>query len=89
MAVGATGEQIQLQFLGEAVMLSLFGGLVGVFLGMGGTIVIGRMLEWPMQISLQAIVMAAMFSVGVGIFFGYYPARRASDLDPIETLRYE
>ena len=89
MAVGATGEQIQMQFLGEAIMLSLFGGLAGVFLGIGGTMVLGRMLQWPMQISPGAITLAAVFSVGVGVFFGYYPARKASGLDPIETLRYE
>ncbi len=89
MAVGATDQQIQIQFLGEAVMLSLCGGFAGVFLGIGGSVMLGRMLEWPMEVSLEAILIATLFSVGVGVFFGYYPARRASALDPIETLRYE
>jgi putative ABC transport system permease protein len=89
VAVGATEEAIQLQFLGESVMLSLVGGGAGVLLGVIGTLVIGSTLGWPMQMSLKAVVVAALFSVGVGVFFGYYPARKASLLDPIEALRFE
>jgi putative ABC transport system permease protein len=89
VAVGATEEAIQLQFLGESVMLSLVGGAAGVLFGFIASYVVGKMLEWPMETSLQAIVVAAMFSIAVGIFFGYYPARKASLLDPIEALRYE
>jgi len=89
VAVGATEEAIQLQFLGESVMLSLVGGAAGVLLGLVGSGFVGRTLGWPMQMSLEAVAVAVAFSVAVGVFFGYYPARKASRLDPIESLRYE
>src|SRR6516162_6714924 len=89
VAVGATEAAIRLQFLGESVMLSLVGGTAGVLLGIAGTVVAGRALEWPMKLSPQAVLVAALFSVAVGVFFGYYPARKASLLDPIEALRAE
>ena len=89
VAVGATEEAIQLQFLGESVMLSLVGGGAGVLLGLLGSYLVGRTLKWPMQMSLEAVAVAALFSVAVGVFFGYYPARKASLLDPIEALHYE
>ena len=89
VAVGATEGAIRLQFLGEAVMLSLIGGAGGVLLGMAGSFLIGRSFGWSMEISLEAIGIAVLFSVGVGVFFGYYPARKASLLDPIDALRYE
>jgi putative ABC transport system permease protein len=89
VAVGATEQAIQLQFLGESVMLSLVGGFAGVLFGVLGSYVVGQALKWPMETSMQAIVVAAVFSIAVGVFFGYYPARKASLLDPIEALRYE
>ncbi len=89
VAVGATEEAIQLQFLGESVMLSLVGGAAGVLFGVLGSYLVGQTLRWQMPISLDAVVIAAFFSVAVGVFFGYYPARKASLLDPIEALRYE
>jgi putative ABC transport system permease protein len=89
MSIGATDSDVAKQFLGEAVMLSLFGGLLGVLLGIAGSFLLGRTLRWPMEIPPQAIGIAALFAVGVGIFFGFYPARKASKLDPIEALRYE
>ena len=89
VAVGATEEAIQIQFLGESVMLSLVGGAAGVLLGIAGSFFIGRALSWPMEMSPQAVVLAALVSVAVGVFFGYYPARKASLLDPIDALRYE
>ena len=89
VAVGATEGAIQLQFLGESVMLSLVGGAAGVLFGVVGSYLVGRTLQWPMEMSLQAVVIAALFSIAVGVFFGYYPARKASSLDPIEALRYE
>jgi putative ABC transport system permease protein len=89
VAVGATEEAIQLQFLGESVMLSLVGGAAGVLLGIVTSIIIGRTLGWPMDVSLESVVIAALFSIAVGVFFGYYPARKASLLDPIDALRYE
>src|SRR5215472_2790861 len=89
VAVGATEEAIQLQFLGESVMLSLVGGGAGVLFGILGSYMVGQTLRWPMQMSLESVIVAALFSVAVGVFFGYYPARKASLLDPIEALRYE
>lgn len=89
LAVGATEEAIQLQFLGESVMLSLVGGGVGVVAGIVGSFVIGNVLGWEMEISHLSIAVAAAFSIVVGVFFGYYPARKASMLNPIEALRYE
>jgi putative ABC transport system permease protein len=89
VAVGATEEAIQLQFLGESVALSLVGGAAGVLAGILGSYLVGQTLRWPMEISVEAVAVAAVFSVAVGVFFGYYPARKASLLDPIEALRYE
>ncbi len=89
LAVGATRTAIQLQFLGESVMLSLIGGGAGVFLGILGTVFVGRILGWPVQLTAASVLAAALFSIAVGVFFGYYPARRASRLDPIVALRYE
>jgi putative ABC transport system permease protein len=89
VAVGATDSAIQFQFLGESVILSLAGGGAGVVLGVVASFFIGRALGWPMEASAEAVVLAVVFSVAVGVFFGYYPARKASLLDPIEALRYE
>ena len=89
MAVGATEEDVQMQFLSEAMVLSLFGGSAGVLFGVGASIGVSSMLQWPTRIPPLAIVIAVLFSAGVGIFFGYYPARKAARLDPIEALRYE
>jgi putative ABC transport system permease protein len=89
VAVGARKQEIQLQFLGESVMLSLVGGAAGVLVGVVVSFFVGRTLSWPMQMSLQAVVIAAAFSIAVGVFFGYYPARKASLLDPVDALRYE
>jgi len=89
VAVGATEGAIQLQFLGESIMLSLVGGAAGVLAGIFGSYLVGQTLGWPIEMSLGSVVVAALFSVAVGVFFGYYPARKASRLDPIEALRYE
>ena len=89
MAVGATEQDVQMQFLSEALMLSLLGGAIGVLVGVIGSVVVSRMLEWSTWVPPQAIIVAVLFSGGVGIFFGYYPARKAAHLDPIEALRYE
>ena len=89
VAVGATEGAIRLQFLGESVMLSLVGGAAGVLLGIVASYLVGQGLGWPMKMSPASVVAAAAFSVAVGVFFGYYPARKASLLDPIEALRYE
>jgi putative ABC transport system permease protein len=89
MAVGATEGHVQVQFLGEAIILSLFGGFVGVLTGIAGSFALGHALEWPMSISMQSVAIAVVFAVAVGVFFGYYPAWKASRLDPIEALRFE
>jgi putative ABC transport system permease protein len=89
MAIGATEGNVQMQFLGEAVLLSLFGGLLGVAMGVGGSYLLSKTLAWPMSIPPQAIGVAALFATAVGVFFGFYPARKASQLDPIEALRFE
>jgi putative ABC transport system permease protein len=89
MAVGAKASAIQIQFLGEAVMLSLFGGISGVFVGVVGSFVAGYALGWSMSIPLEALIVAPIFAIGVGIFFGFYPAWRATKLDPIAALRNE
>jgi putative ABC transport system permease protein len=89
MAVGATESDVQKQFLIEALALSLLGGMVGIVSGLAGSLAFGKLLAWPTFISPMAIVVAAIFAGAVGIFFGYYPARKAARLDPIEALRYE
>ncbi|HWF38160.1 MAG TPA: ABC transporter permease [Candidatus Acidoferrales bacterium] len=89
MAVGATEEDVQHQFLSEALVLSSLGGFIGIVLGIVGSILVSRALKWPTVVSPVSVVVAAVFSVAVGIFFGYYPARKAARLDPIEALRYE
>lgn len=89
LAVGATEQDIQMQFLSEAIVMSLIGGVLGVLAGVLGSFLLQNTLHWEMQLSSQIMIIAGLFSAGVGIFFGYYPARKASQLDPIEGLRYE
>jgi putative ABC transport system permease protein len=89
LAVGATERDIQLQFLSEAIVMSLIGGALGVLTGVFGSFLLQNTLHWDMQLSAQIMAIAGLFSAGVGIFFGYYPARKAAQLDPIEGLRYE
>ncbi len=89
LAVGATDRDVQWQFLSEAVVLSVLGGGLGVLAGILSAVTLEKTLNWAMQLSPQIMVVAGIFSAAIGILFGYYPARRASMLDPIETLRYE
>jgi len=89
MAVGARGRDILLQFLIEAVTLSSTGGVVGILCGVGGAKLISSFYEWPTLVSADSIIIAFAFSAAVGVFFGFYPARKASQLDPIDALRYE
>jgi putative ABC transport system permease protein len=89
MAVGARSRHILLQFLVESVALSMVGGLIGVIVGIGGAQLISYFAGWPTLLSLPAVVGAFLFSGAVGVFFGFYPARQASRLDPIAALRYE
>jgi putative ABC transport system permease protein len=89
IAVGARGRDILTQFLIEAVTLALIGGIVGILLGVGGSALLSFFAQWETLIVPEAILLAFLFSAAVGIFFGYYPARKAALLDPIEALRYE
>ena len=89
MAVGARGGDILLQFLVEAVVLSVGGGLIGIGLGIGIAKVVSAKVGWNTLVSPESVALAFAFSAAIGIFFGFYPARKASGLDPIEALRYE
>ena len=88
-AVGATEGDVQRQFLIEAVVMSLIGGAVGIAVGVAASLLIASTAGWPILISGGAIAGAAAIAMAIGIFFGYYPALKASLLDPIEALRYE
>jgi putative ABC transport system permease protein len=89
MAVGATPLNVLTQFLLEAVVLSLLGGLIGIGLGLGAALGLAVVAKWPLIVSPSAVLIACGVSASVGVFFGYYPAWKASRLDPIEALRYE
>jgi putative ABC transport system permease protein len=88
-AIGAKKKEIMKQFLIESVLISFLGGAIGILLGVGISISFSKMVGWETLISLQTILLAFGFSVSIGIFFGYYPANKASNLNPIEALRYE
>ena len=87
MAVGAGPSAVRRQFLAEAMLISLIGGVIGIALGVVGTLVVGRLGALPVELNGKVIGLAAGFSIATGLFFGYYPARKASTLDPIEALR--
>jgi putative ABC transport system permease protein len=89
LAVGAHGRDVLLQFLAEAIVLSVMGGVLGILLGIGTSQFISYLNGWPVLVSTTAVVGAFGFSAAIGVFFGFYPARKASELDPIEALRYE
>ena len=89
MAVGSRPAYIRLQFLSEAVILSMAGGLIGVIVGGAMAYGVGRFFEWPTLVSPTSIVISFGFAAIVGVFFGYYPAHKAGALDPIDALRYE
>ncbi|NVN90018.1 MAG: ABC transporter permease [Desulfuromonadales bacterium] len=89
MAIGARKRDILLQFMIEALLLTMLGGIIGILLGAGGAIIVSHILSWPTLISTKSITIAFFFSAAVGIFFGFYPARKAAGLNPIEALRYE
>jgi putative ABC transport system permease protein len=89
MAIGARKKDILWQFMTEAVLLTMLGGIIGIILGSVGATVVSRILSWPTLISVQSITVAFFFSGAVGIFFGFYPARKAAGLNPIDALRYE
>jgi putative ABC transport system permease protein len=89
LAVGAHGRDVLLQFLIEAVILSSLGGIIGLLIGVGASELVSMKTGWPILVSPTSVVVAVVFSAAVGMFFGFYPARKAAQLDPIEALRYE
>jgi putative ABC transport system permease protein len=89
MAIGASGNDILTQFLVEAIVLSLIGGLIGLGIGAGAIVLLGKILEWPLSLPIPAVVAAIGTSAGIGVIFGFFPALRASMLDPIVALRQE
>jgi putative ABC transport system permease protein len=89
MAIGARGVDVMLQFLVESIVMCLLGGLAGLAAGVGGAALVGRLTGWPIDTPVSAIFLALGFSAAVGIFFGFYPARKAAALDPIQALRFE
>ena len=89
MAVGARGSDVLTQFLVESVVMSLLGGLIGLAVGFGGAALLGRLTGWSTATPPEAVLLAVGFSAAVGIFFGFYPARKAAALNPIQALRYE
>jgi putative ABC transport system permease protein len=89
LAVGARERDILVQFLIEAVTLSLLGASIGVLVGIGGAFAIAALVQWPIVVELSAVLIAVSFAAGVGIFFGFYPARKAARMNPIIALRFE
>jgi ABC-type antimicrobial peptide transport system permease subunit len=89
MAVGARGRDIMQQFLTEAVILCLVGGIIGIGVGLLSSYLVTVILHWPTETSLPTIFISVLVSAGIGVAFGFYPAWKASRLDPIEALRYE
>ena len=89
MAVGARGADVLTQFLVESVVLSMLGGLIGILLGFGGAAIVGIVTGWSTVTPPSAVLLAVGFSAAIGIFFGFYPARQAAALNPIQALRYE
>jgi putative ABC transport system permease protein len=89
LAIGATEADIQFQFLAEAVAISFLGGLLGVIAGIGASSLFESTLQWDIQLTPQLLFFSGLFAAGIGVFFGYYPSRKASQLNPIEALRYE
>ena len=87
MAVGAGPGDVQKQFLAEAMLISLIGGVIGIAIGVVGALIVGKLGNLPVELNTKVVMLAAAFSIGTGLFFGYYPARKASQLDPIEALR--
>lgn len=89
MSIGGKGSDILLQFLTESIMLSVIGGLIGILLGLGAANAVSSVMNWPVVIMPQAVMMSFFVCTVIGVFFGWYPARKAANLDPIDALRYE
>jgi putative ABC transport system permease protein len=89
LSVGASDVDVLLQFIVEAIVLSVAGGAIGIAAGVAGSYVVGQVMDWPLAVTTSAVLLAFGFAVAVGVFFGFYPARKAAALNPIDALRYE
>jgi len=89
MAIGARPNDVLMQFLAEAVVICLAGGLVGIAIAAGGAVLITKFADFEVYLTISAVMVACGFATAVGVFFGFYPARRASRLLPVDCLRYE
>ena len=89
MSVGGRGKDILMQFLIESIMLSIIGGVLGILLGIGASKLIGMLMSWPIVVLPASVILSFMVCTIIGVFFGWYPARKASSLNPIDALRYE
>jgi putative ABC transport system permease protein len=89
MSIGGRSIDILMQFLSESILLSVLGGLIGIILGIGASKVVGSVMQWPTVVMPQAVIGSFLVCTAIGVFFGWYPARKAASLDPIDALRYE
>jgi ABC-type transport system, involved in lipoprotein release, permease component len=89
MSIGGRGIDILMQFLMEAVLLSVIGGIIGILLGMGASKLVAGITSWPVEVMPSSIILSFLVCTIIGVFFGWYPARKAANLDPIDALRYE
>jgi putative ABC transport system permease protein len=89
MSIGGRGTDILLQFLTESILISVVGGIIGILLGIGASSLIGKIMSWPIAVMPEAVIVAFLVCTVIGVFFGWYPARKAANLDPIDALRYE
>jgi len=89
LAIGAKGKDVLIQFMIESIVISFVGGRIGIILGILASVLVGKFGGWPIVITMTSILLSFIFSSMVGLFFGWYPARKAAALNPIEALRYE
>ena len=89
MAIGGKGRDILMQFLMESVLLSVIGGIIGILLGTGAAKIVAMATSWPVEVTTSSVVLSFVVCTIIGVFFGWYPARKAANLDPIEALRYD
>ena len=89
MAIGAKGKDILAQFMIEAIIISFTGGIIGIIIGMGASLLVKMAISWPISIQPYSVILSFVVCTIIGVFFGWYPAKKASQMDPIEALRYE